>query len=195
MKEFWNERYHQTEFVYGKEPNVFFREQLEMLNPGRILLPAEGEGRNAVYAASRGWQVTAFDFSEEAMRKARLLASERKVSIDYFLAGYHSVSLPENHFNVLALIYAHAPDWPQVYQRLIKALKPGGMLIVEIFNKKQMENFSGGPKVLEMLVDAHELEAVLEPMGEVRVWEEVTDLQESAHHNGKADVTRCVAIK
>jgi hypothetical protein len=77
MKEFWNERYSNKLFVYGKEPNVFFREELEKMPVGKILLPAEGEGRNAVFAALQGWEVFAFDNSEEGMKKALLLASEK----------------------------------------------------------------------------------------------------------------------
>lgn len=64
MKDFWNERYSHEKLAYGAEPNEFFRNQLQHLRPGKLLVPAEGEGRNAVYAAQQGWQVTAFDFSE-----------------------------------------------------------------------------------------------------------------------------------
>ena len=73
MKEFWNERYRQNEFAYGEEPNEFLKEQLAKLQPGSILFPAEGEGRNAVYAAQSGWQVSAFDISEEGKKKAERL--------------------------------------------------------------------------------------------------------------------------
>ena len=70
MREMWNKRYAQTDFVYGTEPNEFFEQQLLKLTPGKILLPAEGEGRNAVFAAKKGWEVYAFDSSIEAMKKA-----------------------------------------------------------------------------------------------------------------------------
>ena len=83
MKDFWNDRYGRAEYAYGKEPNVFFKEQLDQLQPGKILLPAEGEGRNAVYAAEKGWQASAYDWSENAYKKAMQLAEEKKVNIDY----------------------------------------------------------------------------------------------------------------
>ena len=70
MKEFWNQRYQNEEYVYGKEANVFFSEQLQKLEPSTLLLPAEGEGRNAVFAAKLGWEVTGLDYSEEAKKKA-----------------------------------------------------------------------------------------------------------------------------
>ena len=78
MKAFWNENYGNKEYIYGTKPNVFFKEQLDKLKPGKILLPAEGEGRNAVYAASKGWSVTAFDISEIVHKKALQLAKEKK---------------------------------------------------------------------------------------------------------------------
>ena len=86
MKDFWNERYASTEYVYGKEPNQYFKQILCSLSPGKILLPAEGEGRNAVYAASLGWQVYAYDFSERAYKKAMALAAEKKYAFTMKLA-------------------------------------------------------------------------------------------------------------
>ena len=79
----WNKRYAQKEYFYGKQPNEFFRKQLLKFPPGRILLPAEGEGRNAVFAALSGWDVVAFDTSTEAKKKAEKLAKENKVQISY----------------------------------------------------------------------------------------------------------------
>ncbi len=195
MKDFWNERYALPEYVYGKEPNEFFRQEIDKLSGGHLLLPAEGEGRNAVYAAAMGWQVTAFDYSDEARRKALDLALEKGVNINYKVADFQSVSLAQDHFDVLAVIFAHAPDWQVVYPRLISYLKPGGTLILEIFNKKQMNNTSGGPKNPAMLLNADEVNKVFSTMSKLTVWEEETELLESQYHWGKADVTRCVAIK
>jgi len=83
LQQFWDERYSQPEYAYGREPNVFFREQIEPLQPGRLLMPAEGEGRNGVYAARKGWVVDAFDISEKGREKALRLAEEMGVAIHY----------------------------------------------------------------------------------------------------------------
>lgn len=83
METFWNQRYRQEAFAYGKAPNQYFKENIQKLNPGKILFPAEGEGRNAVYAAQLGWDVYAFDISEEGKTKAKKWARENKVSINY----------------------------------------------------------------------------------------------------------------
>jgi len=82
MKDFWNERYDEESYAYGNSPNVFFKQQLDKLKVGSLLLPAEGEGRNAVYALSWGWEVLAFDFSESAMVKAKKLAATYNLNLD-----------------------------------------------------------------------------------------------------------------
>ena len=79
----WNDRYSNEEFAYGEEPNNYLKEQLEKLNPGTILFPAEGEGRNAVFAAKLGWEVWAFDISAEGKDKAMKLVATNNVAIDY----------------------------------------------------------------------------------------------------------------
>lgn len=81
--EFWNQRYAETAFAYGEEPNAFFAEQLMRLTPGQLLLPAEGEGRNAVFAARQGWQVTAFDLSATAKEKCTQLAAKHQVAVHF----------------------------------------------------------------------------------------------------------------
>ena len=86
MKEFWNERYSEDEYVYGENPNEYFKESLSKLKVGKILLPCDGEGRNAVYAATQKWEVTAFDQSEEAKEKALLLGNKKNVKFDFRIA-------------------------------------------------------------------------------------------------------------
>ena len=81
MKEFWNERYYENGYAYGEEANIFFKEELLKLKPGNILLPAEGEGRNAVFAAKQGWEVEAFDISDVGKEKAIQLARKNGVNI------------------------------------------------------------------------------------------------------------------
>ena len=93
-QDFWNSRYQADDYVYGKTPNAFFRSQLDRLTAGNILLPAEGEGRNAVYAATQGWQVTAFDMSREGKRKADALAAERGVPLHYRVGTLDELTFP-----------------------------------------------------------------------------------------------------
>ena len=85
MKQMWNSRYSVDEYIYGKEPNVYFREQLKELSPAKCLLPAEGEGRNAIYAAKQGWFVDAFDYSETAKKKRKPLPRKKMPNFNFFI--------------------------------------------------------------------------------------------------------------
>lgn len=195
MKNFWNQRYEEKEFVYGEAPNEFLKEELEKLPKGKILLPAEGEGRNAVYAASKGWDVTAFDYSEAGKEKTEVLAQKHHVNINYLVESYESASFPENSFDVIALIYTHTPNWKHVYTKLMTYLKPGGTMIIELFNKQQINNTSGGPKNENLLLNKEDLESIVNDFKEVKVWEDTCDLDEGKYHSGFANVVRCVAKK
>src|SRR5438045_8268388 len=101
----WNERYSKDEFAFGESPNNYLKEQLEKLDVGTILFPAEGEGRNAVFAAKLGWTVSAFDISEEGKNKAFRLAEANEVTIDYQLGELQTLNYDPEQFDVIASIY------------------------------------------------------------------------------------------
>ena len=109
MKQFWDERYSSKAYAYGTEPNAFFKEKLSIIPPGKLLLPAEGEGRNAVFAAMQGWEVTAFDQSKEGKRKALLLAGEKGVKLDYLVGTLEDMAFEAESFDAIGLVYAHFP--------------------------------------------------------------------------------------
>src|SRR5678816_4533829 len=100
----WNERYSKDEFAYGEQPNKYLREQLEKLDGGTILFPAEGEGRNAVFAAKLGWKVSAFDISVEGKNKAFRLAETNNVTIDYQVGELQTLNYTAEQFDAIALI-------------------------------------------------------------------------------------------
>ncbi len=147
MKDFWNKRYAEEEFAYGILPNEFFKRQLADLAPKSILLPAEGEGRNAVYASNIGWQVTAFDMSGEGKQKAFELAKLQNTSFEYLISDALKFKTTKK-FDALGLIYAHFPSEIRkgVYRHLLSFLNPGGIVVFEAFSKSQLQNSSGGPK-------------------------------------------------
>ena len=195
MKQFWNDRYSEEEFIYGVEPNEFLKLELDKIPTGSILLPAEGEGRNAVYAASKGWNVTAFDYSEAAKVKTTLLAEKMNVKLDYSIEDYNTINFDKNSFDAIALIYTHTANWKETYTNLFQYLKPNGTLILELFNKKQINNSSGGPKDESMLLNKEDLAPLLSIFSQVKVWEDTCDLDEGKYHSGFANVVRCVAKK
>jgi SAM-dependent methyltransferase len=150
---FWNERYSQKDFVYGESPNIFFAETLKKLNSRKIILPCDGEGRNAVHAASEGWEVQAFDLSEAGKAKAIHLALKYGVVIDFQIKDAATALYPNDSADVVAMIYTHLPPAvrKELHHNIFKWLKPGGKIILETFCPEQLMNNSGGPKDINML--------------------------------------------
>jgi ubiquinone/menaquinone biosynthesis C-methylase UbiE len=197
MSQFWNERYAVEEYVYGTKPNRFYCEQLEKLPPGKILFPAEGEGRNAVHAATKQWQVTAFDTSIEAKKKAEKLATKNNINLIYHHSDYETIKLEKESFDCVVLIYAHIqPEKRKAYhQKMASFLKPGGTLILEAFSKNQIKYNTGGPKNMEMLYSNKELHNDFSFFSELSVYETEIELDEGPFHNGSASVVRVRGTK
>ena len=195
MKEFWNERFAQKIYAYGKAPNVFFAEQINRLQKGKLLLPAEGEGRNAVYAAIKGWNVTAFDYSEEGKKKALDLSREYDVEIDYRIQNADEFSDSEK-YDAIALIFAHfeGDERKVLFDKLESCLIPGGHLIMEVFSKNQIERTSGGPKNLELLYSKDEIKTLF-PNIDFITLEETKVMLDEGNHQGEAAVIRVLGVK
>ena len=197
MNNFWNERYSSKDYVYGTEPNQFLKQELEKLPPGKILLPAEGEGRNAVFAAKLGWEVTAFDSSSKGKKKAEKLALLNNVTIDYQIKDYEEFKTKTVEFDCVALIYAHMSPHKrnEYHEKLISFLKPGGKLILEGFSKKQINNSTGGPRNTEMLFSEEELQNDFESFAKLIIKESDVELDEGRSHRGIASVIQILGIK
>lgn len=197
MKNFWDSRYKDEAYVYGTNPNTFFAEELLKLTPGKILLPGEGEGRNAVFAAKHMWDVEAFDSSIEGQKKAVNLARKLEVEINYSIQDYNSFNLREDHYDVIGLIFTHMmPDMRgDFHKKLIKSLKTGGKIISETFSKTQLGNTSGGPPSLEMLHSIEELTTDFHGLTIDLLEEKDVPLSEGPFHQGIGSVLRLVATK
>lgn len=196
MQAFWNERYAQNETVYGQIPNTYFKLKIDALQPSKILLPAEGEGRNAVYAASIGWQVDAFDYSGNAQKKAMQLANKMGVQINYETLEINAFNSLQQ-YEAIGLIYVHLSEKERFafHRKMVDALLPGGVLILEAFSKAQIKNTSGGPKSLEELYAVEELKADFANLNILEIKEEVCTLDEGPFHKGHANVIRLFAKK
>lgn len=197
MKTFWDQRYSEERFAYGVHPNLFFKEQIDARPPGKLLLPCEGEGRNAVYAASIGWDVHAFDQSTAGRDKCDALAAQHGVGVRYDIADATEIDLPQGEFDAIALIFAHFPIEirESVHRKCIGALKPGGMLWLEAFNPKQIGNDSGGPKNPGMLYSHEMLLRDFNGIDILSEQETETVLDEGPYHQGKANVIQLIGRK
>lgn len=197
MNDFWNERYNAKEYIYGITPNKFVEQELKKLKPGKILFPAEGEGRNAVFAATLGWEVVAFDPSKEGRKKAEKLARNNGVEIDYRLVGYVDAEFNENEFDALVLVFAHMPAQKrsEYHRKLLSFVKPGGKIIFEGFSKNQIKKNTGGPRNLDMLFSIHELKSDFNLLKEIIVNEEEKTINEGNFHRGVVSVINIVGTK
>ena len=198
----WNDRYSKDEFAYGEQPNNYLKEQLEKLDAGAILFPAEGEGRNAVFAAKLGWTVSAFDISVEGKKKALLLAEINKVTIDYQVGELQTLNYNTEQFDVIALIYAHFPaDIKSLYHKILGTyLRSKGVVIFEAFSKKHVDYISrnekvGGPTDPAMLFSIEELKSDFVNYEIIELAEKEIELSEGLFHNGKGSAIRFVGRK
>ncbi|MGB5287385.1 MAG: class I SAM-dependent methyltransferase [Ignavibacteriaceae bacterium] len=195
---FWDERYSSKDYVYGEDPNIFFKEQLDKITiPGKLLLPGEGEGRNAVYAAKLGWQADAFDQSENAQKKALKLAKKNKVQINYSLVDLTKFIPIKNHYDAIAIIFVHfnAEYKTTFHNKMIDSLKPGGKIFLEIFSKNQIKKNSGGPQDMTMLYSLDEVNRDFHNLKTILLKEENVLLDEGDKHRGDASVIRFVGEK
>jgi cyclopropane fatty-acyl-phospholipid synthase-like methyltransferase len=198
----WNDRYSTDGFAYGEQPNNYLKEKLEKLTPGTILFPAEGEGRNAVFAAKLGWTVSAFDISVEGKNKAFRLAEANKVTIDYQVGELQALNYTPEQFDAIALIYAHFPAGIKslYHKTLNNYLRKDGVIIFEAFSKSHIDYIArnekvGGPKDIAMLFSIDELKSDFANYEIIELVEREVELSEGLFHNGKGSVIRFAGRK
>lgn len=193
----WDERYRHARYFYGRTPNYFVAEQLQQLEPGRGLYLAEGEGRNAVFAAGLGHRVTAVDSSAVGRRKALELADDRGVQINYAVADLLDHGWHREQWDHVVLCYAHMqPEaMPEVHRRAAASLVTDGTLIHISFSKAQHGRGTGGPPDLARLHDLEELKEQYAGLEMVHAEEREVDLLEADGHCGVAMIIELVGTK
>ena len=197
MNNIWDERYSSPDYIYGTEPNEYIRLYLSEIAAGKLLLPGEGEGRNAVFAARSGWEVDAFDASSEGKRKALKLAELNNTRINYTVSDISDYPYPENHYSLVGIFFVHLtyPVREFFHKKLISSLKPGGKIIMECFEKDQINLTSGGPKSLELLYSLDEILRDFSELNIIEMKKQEIFLKEGLLHQGRAMVIRILAQK
>ena len=192
MTQMWDERYQAENFVYGTAPNDFLREQVGHLPQGRVLCLAEGEGRNAVFLAEQGFQVTAVDQSSVGLAKATRLAAERGVEIDTLVADLGDFQIEPKAWDGIVSIFAHVPPPVRrhIHRQVVAGLRPGGVLLLEAYRPAQLEYKTGGPPVAELMMDLDGLRNELEGLEFDYAAETVRDIQEGPLHHGEGAVVQ-----
>ena len=193
----WQTRYATPEYAFGKSPN-YFLESCKRLLPrsGRALAVADGEGRNGVWLAEQGLDVVSIDFSTAAQRKAKALAAERDVKVTFELVDVHNWNYPSAAFDVVAEIFtqfSNPADRARKWAGMLKALKPGGLLIIQGYTQKQLEYGTGGPKEIENLYTRAMLEQEFGGLRELSLVEEEREIHEGTSHGGMSAVINLTA--
>ena len=202
MKEFWNDRYSSKESAYGFEPNAFIKSKLPLIETGKILFPAEGEGRNAVYAAQLGWDVSAFDYSRSGKQKAEQLAKSKNVKIDYCTYGFLEEDYPKESFDAICNVFVHFEPSikTEMHNRLDAYLKKGGLFILEAFSKEhriinEKNPKAGGPPDEKMMYSIDEIKQDFKNYDIIELEIEKVHLEEGLYHVGESSVLRFLGRK
>ena len=192
----WNERYAVDEYVFGTEPNSFLAEHAGKL-AGPVLSLAEGEGRNAVFLASRGLDVLGVDSSSTGLAKAQALARSRNVTIRTELGDLAEFEPEANHYGAVVSISAHLPSSlrRRLYPLLERCLKPGGILLLESYAEAQLERSTGGPKELDMLMTTAKIRHEFPGLEPLLLQEIVREVVEGPRHTGLAAVVQFIGRK
>ncbi len=195
----WETRFSKPEYEFGKAPNDFLVRCKALLPAsGTALAVADGEGRNGVWLAEQGLDVTSVDFSPAAQKKGAALAAERGVSITLIQGDAHHWPYPEAAFDVVAEIFTQfsTPDErPLKWAGMRRALKPGGLIIIEGYAPKQLQYGTGGPKQIEHLYTRDLLEQAFGDFDDVRIVEEERHMQEGQGHSGMSATINLTARK
>ncbi|MCC8381723.1 bifunctional 2-polyprenyl-6-hydroxyphenol methylase/3-demethylubiquinol 3-O-methyltransferase UbiG [Xenorhabdus sp. PB30.3] len=195
----WNERYSCSDYIFGTEPNIFLTSCEHLLSPGKsVLSVADGEGRNSIWLASQGLNVTAFDMSDEGLKKAKKLATLNDVSVNFKLSdieNWHWV--PEQFDIVVAIFIQFAP--PEMRRKIFEGMKttlrPGGMILMQGYRPEQLEYGTGGPRELEYFYTRTLLEEMFGDFRISKLDEYDSELQEGTGHSGLSALIDLVAFK
>jgi SAM-dependent methyltransferase len=194
----WNQRFEKEAYIFGTEPNAWLREQASVWQPGqRVLCVADGEGRNSVWLASQGLVVDAFDVASVGVAKARKLAAEKGVSVNYSVSDCDAYPWPLQAFDGVAAIFVQFAD-PAMRARLFanirRSLKPGGILVLQGYTPKQLDYKTGGPPQLSHLYTEAMLREAFDADFELIILREYeAELTEGDSHSGRSALIGMIA--
>lgn len=188
--EVWDGRYAIDDYLFGEQPNAWLREHASVWKPGdRVLCVADGEGRNSVWLAARGLVVDAFDVSSVAVEKARKLAAEHGVSVNFRVADCDGFEWPEAAYDGVAAIFIQfaPPEMrSRIFGQVVRSLKPGGTLVLQGYTPKQLEYGTGGPGIASHLYTPPMLRDAFPDLDLLELREYEAVLEEGVGHRGRS---------
>jgi cyclopropane fatty-acyl-phospholipid synthase-like methyltransferase len=195
----WNTRFSAPDYIFGTAPNAYLASKASLLQPGqRALCVADGEGRNSVWLAEQGLQVTAFDISPVGVAKAKRLAAERGVSVAHEISDIYGWRWPEAEFDVVAAIFVQFADPAMrtfMFEHSVASLKPRGLLIMQGYTPKQLEYKTGGPKQVENMYTPQLLRSAFQALEILEVREHEESMTEGTQHSGRSALVDLLARK
>jgi len=195
----WQERFAAPGYLFGTAPNTFLKNQAHLLKKGeKALTIADGEGRNGVFLAEQGLDVLSIDFSPVAQEKARKLAAERGVTLKVEQVDILNWDWPVEAFDVVVGVFfqfAGPEGRAKIFAGIKKALKPGGLLLLEGYGPKQLEYKTGGPPHLENLYTRELLEKAFADFSSIEVREYDAEINEGSGHGGMSALVDLVGRK
>ena len=195
----WETRYSAPGYAFGKEPNAFLKAQAHRLPAGgRALSVADGEGRNGVWLAEQGLDVLAIDFSPTALKKSRALAAERGVRLSSEVADVTTWRWPTDAYDVIAAIFVQfvtPVERSALFANIKRALKPGGLLLMQGYRPKQLQYRTGGPQEADRMYTRPLLEAAFGDMAQIAIHEHDSVMNEGTSHVGMSALIDLVAKK
>jgi 2-polyprenyl-3-methyl-5-hydroxy-6-metoxy-1,4-benzoquinol methylase len=132
----WNEKYATEKYLFGQEAVPFLQDHVDLLPKGHVLDLAMGEGRNGIFLATQGFDVTGVDISEEGLKKAQALAAKHGMTITTVVADLETYKIPANTFDVIICTYYLQRD---LFPRIAAALKPGGIALIETYTMDHLQ--------------------------------------------------------
>ncbi|MET3699370.1 tellurite resistance protein TehB [Bacillus oleivorans] len=194
----WNTRFEKEQYVYGKNPNVFLEDVHKKLNPtGTALAIAEGEGRNAVFLAEQGMEVTSWDYAESGLAKTEHLAKEKGVALSTELIDLNNANWSKNKWDEIVCIFGHFPE--ELRKKTLlgvkEAVKPGGFYITEVYSHYQLPYESGGPKDVNLLYKPEEFLETFSDWKIIHFFMGEVVRHEGELHNGLSHVIQFVGQK
>ena len=192
----WDQKYSEHESVYGTDPNTFLAEHVGLLQDP-ILSIGEGEGRNAVFLASKGFNVHGVDGSSVGLTKAQALAHSRGVNITTEVADLMVFEPTENTYGSVVSIFAHVPSEIRLRlaPQLHRCLKPGGTIILESYSEDQLGRGTGGPPTMDMLMTTTKIEQSFPGFEPILLQQIEREVIEGSFHTGLASVVQFIGRK
>lgn len=193
----WDERYNTEEYVYGTNPNEFLRANINSIPKGKVLSLAEGEGRNAVFLAELGYEVTAVDSSMVGIEKGRQLAKSNGVKVEFIHADLASYELGQSQWDGVVSIFCPLPSSVRraLHRKVMCGLKPGGVLLLEAYTPEQIKYGTGGGNNAELMQTKDSLVRELTGLNFQHLVELERDVIEGIFHTGIGSVVQAIARK